>query len=374
MSIRRKVTFLSRSSVIHRNHRMQFYETKMASEYLKQGWQVEILTTSFSNSQSNVVKEMHDSVEYVSFPSCEPDRYTSEYFTSTRKWIQHKDNESDLIIGSSWAGLGLLDMKDKNVCHVLHNSYSTNKKTRHLRKIVPQYIEWFINTRKIVKSNQKIIAVSNELRDMILKDYPFNIEVYSIPNGISVPDPIKNAKKRDPSRAIFIGRLNTQKGVEQIIEAARNIKDMKFAIHGTPQSEEYRLKLMNSIEGLENIEINCEGLLPEEVWSEYSGATYSLHPTVVNEGLPYSLLEAMGVGCIPVASMSGGMKTVIEDGESGYLFENTGSLDSLTKTLRKVIQNGEATRNYMSSKATSTVTEKFSAEKHIKSINKLMLG
>ena len=147
----------------------------MASEYLKQGCQVEILTTSFSNNQSNLVKKMHDSIEYLSFPYCEPDRYSSEYFISTREWIEEKDNESDLIIGSSWAGLGLLDIKEKNICHVLHNSYSTNKKTRHLRKVVPQYIEWFINTRKIVKSNQKIIAVSNELRDMIIKDYPFMI-------------------------------------------------------------------------------------------------------------------------------------------------------------------------------------------------------
>ena len=352
---------------------MQFYETKMASEYLKQGWEVQILTTSFSQSQSNIIKKIYDSIEYVSFPYCEPDRYSSEYFTATKEWIEQEDNESDLIIGSSWAGLGLLDLKEKNVCHVLHNSYSTNKKTCHLRKVVPQYIEWLINTRKIKKSNQKIIAVSNELRDMIIKDYPFKLEVHSIPNGISIPDSIKNVKKRDPLVAIFIGRLNTQKGIEQIIEAAKNIKDMKFVIHGTPQSEEYRTKLMDSINGLVNIEINCEGLFPDEVWSEYSGATYSLHPTIVNEGLPYSLLEAMAVGCIPVASMSGGMQTVIEDGVNGYLFENTGSLDNLTKALKKVIASGESSRDYMSSNAISTVAEKFSAENHIRLINELMI-
>ena len=373
MSIPRKVTFLSRSSVIHRKHRMQFYETKMASEYLKQGCQVEILTTSFSNNQSNLVKKMHDSIEYVSFPYCEPDRYSSEYFISTREWIEEKDNESDLIIGSSWAGLGLLDIKEKNICHVLHNSYSTNKKTRHLRKVVPQYIEWFINTRKIVKSNQKIIAVSNELRDMILKDYPFSVEVYSIPNGLSVPDPIKNVKKRDPLTAIFIGRLNTQKGVEQIIEAARNIKEMRFAIHGTPQSEEYKLKLMDSIRGLENIEINFEGLLPEEVWSEYSGATYSLHPTVVNEGLPYSLLEAMGAGCIPIASMSGGMKSVIEDSQNGYLYDLSGSTNGFTETLKRAFMTDAKVRDAISYQAIDTVKKQYSAERHIKSISKLML-
>ena len=101
---------------------MQFYETKMASEYLKQGWEVQILTTSFSQSQSNIIKKIYDSIEYVSFPYCEPDRYSSEYFTATKEWIEQEDNESDLIIGSSWAGLGLLDLKEKNVCHVLHNS------------------------------------------------------------------------------------------------------------------------------------------------------------------------------------------------------------------------------------------------------------
>ena len=67
------------------------------------------------------------------------------------------------------------------------------------------------------------------------------------------------------------------------------------------------------------------------------------------------------------------MQTVIEDGVNGYLFENTGSLDNLTKALKKVIASGESSRDYMSSNAISTVAEKFSAENHIKSINEFMI-
>jgi glycosyltransferase involved in cell wall biosynthesis len=373
MGIRRKVTFLSRSSVIHRNHRMQFYETKMASEYLKQGWKVDILTTAFSSDQSTLVKKIYDSVQYVSFPGCEPDKYSPDYFTSTREWIEGKDNESDLIIGSSWAGLGLLDIKEKNICHVLHNSYSTNKKTRHLRKVVPQYIEWFMNTRKIVKSNQKIIAVSNELKNLIIKDYPLKINVHAVTNGISIPTAVHVRGTRDPKKAIFIGRLSPQKGIEHIIQAAGHLPEIKFYIHGVPQSEEYKYELTNSTRNLENVEINFNGLLPDQVWTEYSSATYSLHPTLVFEAFGYSLVEAMAMGCIPIASTSGAMKAVIEDAQNGYLFDHSGSVNSFIETLKRAIMTDADTCDSISRQAIATVEKKFTAEKHIQSINSLML-
>ena len=130
---------------------------------------------------------------------------------------------------------------------------------------------------------------------------------------------------------------------------------------------------MDSIRGLENIEINFEGLSPEEVWSEYSGATYSLHPTVVNEGLPYSLLEAMGAGCIPIASMSGGMKSVIEDSQNGYLYDLSGSTNGFTETLKRAFMTDSKVRDAISYQAIDTVKKQYSAERHIKSISKLML-
>ena len=40
------------------------------------------------------------------------------------------------------------------------------------------------------------------------------------------------------------------------------------------------------------------------------------------EGMPISLIEALGVGCIPVCTPVGGIVDVVKSGENGFLSEN----------------------------------------------------
>ena len=45
-------------------------------------------------------------------------------------------------------------------------------------------------------------------------------------------------------------------------------------------------------------------------------------PSIWAENMPFSLLESLSVGKIVIASRVGGMVELIEDGKSGFLFEN----------------------------------------------------
>ena len=42
------------------------------------------------------------------------------------------------------------------------------------------------------------------------------------------------------------------------------------------------------------------------------------------EGMPISLIEAIGVGCIPVCTPVGGIVDVVHNGENGFLSDGIG--------------------------------------------------
>lgn len=75
------------------------------------------------------------------------------------------------------------------------------------------------------------------------------------------------------------------------------------------------------------------------------------------EGMPVALLEAMAMGCVPVATSVGGIPTVIQDSNNGFLFETEDTQQAVQRIL-ELAGNGSL-RSTMSGSARNTVCEKF---------------
>jgi len=116
---------------------------------------------------------------------------------------------------------------------------------------------------------------------------------------------------------LYFGRLGEEKGIDTLLNALPATQE-KLKIVGTGE-EEAKLKLK-----AESLKLRVEFLgykSGEELRLLISGAKAIVMPSIWQENMPLSLLEAMSLGKAVIASRIGGLPEIIEDELSGFLFE-----------------------------------------------------
>ncbi|MFH1581655.1 MAG: glycosyltransferase [Pseudomonadota bacterium] len=146
----------------------------------------------------------------------------------------------------------------------------------------------------------------------------------------------------------MIARIEPLKGQHLILEAAKqlaNIKDIKWMIVGDlsecdniKEASEYLNKLKWQILefGLESSVI-MTGFINEGMASVYKALDLVVLPSYT-EMLPISILEAMIVGKAVVATDVGGVRDLIEDGQTGMLVP-PGNADAIAKAVTELYKN-----------------------------------
>lgn len=153
--------------------------------------------------------------------------------------------------------------------------------------------------------------------------------------------------------ALFIGRLSEEKGISLLIDAWRDV-DYPLTIVGTgPLLEWIKVNAPNNVILL--------GELPrEQAMGLLRYADFLIFPSVCCEGLGMTLLEACALGIPVVASDLGGRREVIENEETGFLFES-GNKEALRKAVNSLIINREE-RLKMGKNAREKYEKKYSPE------------
>lgn len=180
-----------------------------------------------------------------------------------------------------------------------------------------------------LRSYNKVIRIS-KWEEKYIKHLGVNNSVY-IPNGISqifTKNQIQIAQKPH-KRIIYMGRIDPVKRLEWLIYAAKELPEYKFYIRGP-------LNVYSNFESQsDNLIINSEKFEPSEFIDELSKSDIFVLPSI-REALPFTLLEAMSQGIIPLSSENNGGREVISDGNNGYLFNN--EVD-LVNSIKKVYEN-----------------------------------
>lgn len=270
---------------------------------------------------------------------------------------------------SKIGGLGALAGKLAGVEKIIFTAHgwAFNEDRPWLVKEIIKFITWLS-----LLFQDKIIAVSNA----VIKDasvFPFVLKKFVlIHNGIKESPMInrigaqnffeEKLKIKAKPETVWIGtisELTKNKGLEYAIEAMSLIRHLPFVfiIIGEGEKRE-NLSLLVARYGLQD-KVKLFGYLDEA--QKYLPAFDIFTLTSITEAFPYALLEAGQAGLATLASDVGGIRDIIENGNSGILVKPKKE-KQLAENLTKMISDKNL-REKLGGNLKETILSKFSFEK-----------
>lgn len=174
------------------------------------------------------------------------------------------------------------------------------------------------------------LALTPYMKDLLVRDGIPSDRVTVHPNFI--PDPVGPAPSTNEGQrhgAVFVGRLVAEKGVETLIEAWRLLGPEAPPLRIIGGGDE-RARL----EGNAPSTVEFLGEIPNhDVVGHLQRAETLIFPSEWPEGLPITLLEALGTGTPVLYSDIGNFTTLLDEAQCGAPFV-TGSPESLADAVR----------------------------------------
>jgi glycosyltransferase involved in cell wall biosynthesis len=222
------------------------------------------------------------------------------------KWLYKKP----LIIRTGYTASHLECAKNSNsfIC----------KKFRFIERLVYKYSDFSI-------------VSSSESNQYVKKKYCIDKnKITTLYNYINLEDfrPRYKEEKYN-NRILFVGRLNTQKNLFNLIQAISKT-NFTLDIYGSGELE----KELHNFVLANNAAVNFYGVKSnKELAKIYNKYRYYILPSIV-EGMPKTLLEAMSSGCLCIGTDVPGINEIISNGETGILAKST-SVDDLTDAIHR---------------------------------------
>lgn len=213
----------------------------------------------------------------------------------------------------------------------------------------------------------KIIVLSEQWKEQFSCLVPAD-RLAVVVNYSSLQSPAPDASVRSARpQILYLGFLSERKGCFDIPEIAatvcREIDDAEFVLGGAGKDEGVQQILSLA----EKYNVSERLLFPGWVKDEQkdsllrSAALYFL-PSY-SEGMPMSILEAMGYGLPVVSTTVGGIPAIVREGENGYLC-SPGNCSALAHAIVRILKNPDL-RNAMSQRSLEIIRDHYTKDCHI---------
>lgn len=353
-----KICMFAKNLPVHITGGMEIHIQELVNGLIKRGYKVTLITAPHPQGIEKEKKE-NLTMHYVK----NKPKYTREKFyrESARLFERlNKEESFDIVHSQSTLACGYARYCKKTAPLIL-TSHGTmlNEIKALLRRnfsiksflTLPTPLKIYLLDEPIIyKKTEKIIAVSNELKEDIERQYKVpKGKLVVIPNGIDIdrfkPMEVDDLKKKynltDEKVILSIGRIDKQKGFHLLLKIFPDIlkeyKNVKLFIVGTgPYLHD--LKEMSIKLNILGKVIFTGRVSDEDLPGYYNLADVIVFPTVRMEGLPLVVPEAMACEKPVIASRIGGIPTAIRHNTDGILIE-PGNLKGLKEQIIKVLDN-----------------------------------
>jgi len=215
----------------------------------------------------------------------------------------------------------------------------------------------------------KVIVLGSTEKEWLIGKFPVvHQNIQALPNAIT-PAPDRFIRptapvKADRLRMVFLGRIDEEKGILDIMRAFEDDAELRdrysITLYGDGTLLNWVREAGPRILG-ENFRYG--GVLsPRDKYEALSKFDVFLLPSRRGEGLPMAMLEAMSCGLVPCVSSMASIPEVIEDGRNGYLIVPD-NIESLRAKLNEIWVHRDRI-NEISDKAVKTVVRDYSIENY----------
>lgn len=208
----------------------------------------------------------------------------------------------------------------------------------------------------------RIVGVTRAIAEISARYYKINNKrIRVIPNPVDVDLFVPCNEGIDPLNILYAGRLEFRKGVHVLLRAIpqilRQVPEASFTLVGADCGmRDYLLQKIKENGCERNIHF-IEHLPRHKLVEYYQRCSLAVVPSLW-ENFPYVCLEAMSCGKPVVASKTGGIAELIEDGIDGVLVR-PGSANELAQKVITLLSD-EKIRLNLGSKAREKMVNEFS--------------
>lgn len=139
---------------------------------------------------------------------------------------------------------------------------------------------------------------------------------------------------------LYSGRIVREKGIFHLVEAMKQLPDINLHVMGYgPDSEQLEEKLKN--ENIQNVKI-LGFKHQQDLKDEYLNCIATVVPSNCYENCSYSIIEAFISGKPVIGSRIGAIPELVEDGKTGFNFEQ-GNVDDLVQKVKQLLDSPDLT-------------------------------
>ncbi len=211
---------------------------------------------------------------------------------------------------------------------ILRNEKTKKVITCHGEDIILKEVIRKLFTKKALMKTDKIICISKYMQNVLKENYGLGSRL--IYNGINLDLFKKNInKKKETNLVLYVGRLILRKGIKELSEVAKELKDVNFEIIGTGPLNKYFVELSN---------VNIKGFIDKkDIVKEYNRATIAVFPSHFE---PFGLvaLEAMACGCPIIVTKKTGFQEFVKNNQEGVLI-NPKNIKQLKTNITRLLSD-----------------------------------
>lgn len=221
-------------------------------------------------------------------------------------------------------------------------------------QVLPRRVETVRNFDRFDVVGVQTRQQANAVRAIGFTDDNIRLLTGELPAGSVLTE---SPKERAINRAVMIANLIELKRVDHPIRAVAKLRDRGVDVSLTVLGEgPERPKLEKLVEALDvRDRVELPGYV-NDVSDRLKSASFSML-TSTSEGLPLSMMESMGAGCIPIVyDITYGPRDLIEQGRNGFITPRN-DIDALADQIQEFLELSADTVSAMRNSAMDTVKQ-----------------